>query len=147
METYLREKVLRWFLLIATVCLLCSCSRTLLSVRSESLRPSYLASEHINTPDPLRSCYFGQQILVFWKLPKECTLQNKYLVLKLRYQDRTLEEVVYPITKTQGCWIYRRVNENYWNHGEALAYQVELYDDDLLVERWNHHLWVDILNL
>jgi hypothetical protein len=39
-----------------------------LTCRSEYLYPKSLASYQINTPDPNRACYYGQQIIVKWHL-------------------------------------------------------------------------------
>ncbi|NGX54815.1 MAG: hypothetical protein KR126chlam2_00435 [Chlamydiae bacterium] len=113
-------------------------------MRSEYFRESYLASEEIDTPDPSRHCFRGQQIVVHWAEPCRA---SREIVLTVRYGNRELETFCHPIKKKHGYWIYRLVNDDYWNHGGIVSYKVELYEAGVLVDHKEHHLWAEIINI
>ncbi len=117
-----------------------------LQVRSEPIFPSYLASERVDTPDLRRLCYYGEQIVVHWTLPRT-DFKESYLRIQIRYGDRTVESYESPITCFRGYWTLRLVNEEFWTKRGFLAYKVELFEGDVLKECWQHQIWADIIEI
>jgi hypothetical protein len=137
---------MRTFLFLAMV-LSAGCHRPHLSCRSEYLYPRYLASEQVNTPDLARRCFYGQQIIVSWNLPKHCQGYPLTLRLHIRYGDREIETVSTRVAKRRGWWIYRLVNQDYWCRGGILSFQAELLQGEEVVEEWTHYLWAEIIEI
>jgi len=136
---------MRIIFLLAMALFLVGCHRTPLSCRSEYLYPDYLASEQILTPDPSRHCFYGQQVIVYWNLPKWCLPLE--LKLHVRYGTREQATFSWPITLPQGYRTYRIVNDEYWCKEGIVSYQAELYHEGELLADWSHHLWADIIEL
>jgi hypothetical protein len=126
---------------------LLGCHRPILSCRSEYLCPPYLASEQVNTPDPIRCCFFGQQIVVSWNLPKRYKGTPLTLVLHIRDGNRTIQTISTPIEDLRGKWIYRLVNQDYWDRGGILAFQAQLCQEGEVIGQWDHYLWVKIIEI
>lgn len=134
--------------LLAMAVFFTSCHRSPLSCRSEYLYPTDLSSERINTPDPWRKCYYGQQIVVRWKLPWPPNQERPFqILLHLRNGNRTLETSSHVIQTTHGFWVYRLINQDFWCRGGILSYQVELLYDGIVVDTWTHSLWTDLIEI
>ena len=119
-----------------------------LTARTETLGPEYLASTSVNTPDCNQTCFLGQQIVVHWKIPPACCAGGDlFLRLFIRYGDHTLDTVTEPCVKRRGFFVYRLLNQDYWDRAGFLAYKVELWQGDQLIDCWQHHLWADIINV
>lgn len=130
--------------------LLCStgCRGVKLACRSEYLYPTYLASVQVNTPDPIGTCFFGQQIIVSWKIPKKCFSSPLNLVLKIRFGSRELDAISVPIAKKRGTYIYRLINQEYWCKEGIISFQASLQNaQGETLETWNHFLWAEIINI
>ncbi len=108
--------------------------------------PAYLASEQINTPDPCRLCYQGQQLVVHWRLP-DTAVQPAELVLQVRYGNHECETITHPITKRRGYWIYRLVNADYWEREGIVTYRATLCRGGTAICTREHHLWTEILTI
>ncbi len=113
-------------------------------MRSEYFRENYLASEEIDTPDPYRHCFRGQQVIVHWAQP--CRACGE-IALTVRYGNREIETLCHPIEKKCGYWIYRLLNDDYWSRGGIVSYKVELYQEGTLVDHKEHHLWAEIITI
>lgn len=131
-----------WFLFLT---LLTSCSRQLLEVRSQYLNPDYLASTHVRTPDPCRSCYLGQQIVIRYKVPQRC-LEGAQVQLAVRYGDFSSAQFVKPIAKSRGYFLFRLVNVDYWTRQGIISYKVDLTSQGCLLATKQHHLWADLIS-
>lgn len=120
-----------------------------MTCRSEYLYPQYLASERVNTPDPFRKCYYGQQVIVRWNLPRSCMVGSEpvFLRLQVRYGNREIETLSVPIKKCQGWKIHRLVNQDYWCCNGILAFKAELIRADQILDNWTHYLWTDIIEI
>ena len=129
--------------------LLFGCHRSPLICRSEYLYPDYLASAHVLTPDPCRECFFGQQIVIRWDVKRHCLSreQSLELVLHVRYGTREQAVFTWPVTRSSGYRIYRLVNDEYWCNEGIVSYKAELYKDGAPIADWEHHLWVDIIEI
>lgn len=124
------------------------CQSRYLTCRSEYLYPQYLASERVNTPDPNRECYYGQQLIVHWNIPRSCMgLEPIFLRLQVRYGNREIETLNVPIKKRRGWKIHRFVNQDYWCRGGILAFKAELIRADQVLDDWTHYLWTDIIEV
>lgn len=121
-----------------------ACNHPYLKVRSEGLYPSYLSSEKINTPDPDRNAFYGEQIVIHWKIPPECFRPDAYFIcLTLRFGDHTFETIYHTPSDWKGYWVYQLLNASYWEKEGILSYKVELYEEELLFADWKHHIWAD----
>lgn len=128
-------------------CVLSACHRAPLICRSEYLYPEYLASEQINTPDPLRLCFYGQQVIIYWNVLRLKFDQPVELVLHVRYGDRSCESMKIDVDQPRGYWIYRLVNQEYWCKEGILAYHVELIQNGCVLAEWSHHLWAELIEI
>ena len=132
------------FLLLAMALVLTACHRPTLTCRSEYLDPSYLASERVNTPDPCRRCFYGQQIIVSWNLPHGIQTPVE-LLLHVRYGTREVETLHHTITHSGGYWIYRLINQDYWCREGIIAYKAQLCQEGRELDEWTHHLWAELI--
>jgi len=132
---------------VLAIGVLTGCYRPGLSCRSEYLDPNYLASEQVNTPDPCRVCYYGQQIVVFWNLPRDCLSRPVELLLHVRYGTREVETIKHTITRAYGSWIYRLINQDYWCREGIVSYQAQLCQEGRLIDEWDHHLWAELIEI
>lgn len=121
---------------------LSGCNRTYLACRSEYLTPKFLASERINTPDPARDCYYGEQVIVRYK---GCYDDEVCLRLTIRYGNKTTEIIEEKLSIPKGYFIYQLINADYWEREGIVCYKVELFQRGELLESWRHHVWVDII--
>src|SRR5256885_2185058 len=132
---------------LAMALLLVGCHRSFLTCRSEYLYPKYLASEQINTPDPCRRCYYGQQIHIYWNLPKKNSNKEAILKLHIRYGNRQMETVFAPLSQHSGWQTFRLLNQEYWCKGGILSYKAEILIEGEPIAEWRHFLWAEIINI
>ncbi len=122
--------------------LLSACSHTpAITARTEYFNEGYLASSRIETPDPCRTCFNGQQIVMNWNLQTRCLPAT--IVLSVRYGNHEFDEVVHEVNAPAGFWIFRLLNQEYWDRQGILSYSVRLYSGETLISAWNHHLWAE----
>ncbi len=133
--------------MLAMALCLAGCHRPVVSCRSEFLYPPYLASAQVNTPDPKRGCFLGQQVRVFWDLPPPLFGHPLTLRLHVRYGNRTVETFTYPLQAAQGVQTYRLMNEEYACREGILSFQAEICQQGHVVAEWNHYLWKPILHI
>ncbi|NGX60719.1 MAG: hypothetical protein K940chlam9_00187 [Chlamydiae bacterium] len=119
------------------------CSRAPLECRTEYLRPDYLASWQISTPDPCLDCFYGEQIVVRWDLPRRDV--EATLLLHLRYGNRETETVMRSLHTPKGYWTYRLVNDPYWCKEGILSYRAEIWQNGELLTDWTHHLYTELI--
>lgn len=131
-------------LLLISALLLTGCHHRYITCRSEYLYPRYLASDKINTPDPYRECFYGQQIIVQWNLP--CP-KPADIILKVRYGNREISNFSFSVDRVKGWKIYRLINEEYWCRGGIIAFQAQLLQEQQLIDTWTHYLWADIIHI
>lgn len=124
-----------------------SCSNALLKVRSEYLTPDDLASTRIETPDPWQQCYYGQQIVIHYRVPRAYFHNSTKIVLTMRYGNGCTETKVFSICSCRGYLIERLINDEYWDRGGVVSYKVELEDEGEVIETQTHHLWVEIIEM
>jgi hypothetical protein len=132
-------------LLSAFFCVACSCEH--LRVRSEYLNPGYLASTRVDTPDPAAICFYGQQLVIHYRMPAEEFCDASALLITLRYGNQTCETVRITLEKRRGYYTYRLINDDYWDRGGIFSYKVELSNGECVLSCKEHHLWVEIIDL
>lgn len=132
--------------LLFSLLLLTGCVRQrMLVARSEYLDPGYLASRRIETPDPCQGCFVGQQIVVSWSVPSRCLPAD--IDLRLRYGNRCFSSVCHTVDQPQGFWIYRLLDDEFWELEGIVAYSATLSHDDHVIDQWNHHIWADLIEV
>lgn len=129
------------------LCLLTACAhRPAITARSEYFDAKYLASSQVDTPDPCRSCFSGQQIVINWHVLTRCLPAQIHL--SVRYGDHTTDEATYDVTAPSGFWFFRLLNKEFWDKQGILSYSVRLYGcDGHLISKWNHHLWAELITI
>lgn len=126
--------------------LLASCGSSL-SVRREWIDGRYLASTHVNTPDPRQAHPpFGQRLLVSWRIPSSVLAEKPELVLQVIYWNFTQKTFVYPLHKRMGYKICSLLDEEYRETGGLLAYRAQIITKDgRVLKEWKHQLWVNLI--
>lgn len=142
-------KVITFFLALSSLIFLSGCTSQHLSVRTEYLGCENLASHHINTPDPSLDCPpNGQRLIISWFIPKSYqTYTDLHLHLTVRFKNREQDERTIVMNSRWGFYLYDLINERYCQTGGIATYKVEMIGDGVLLEKWEHPLWVELINL
>lgn len=115
------------------------CEAGLLKARREYLSPEFLASERVDTPDPRRLLFVGEELLLFWKLP---ALRGN-LHLSLLFQNCEREEMTFSIAGRAGVSRYRLLNDAFTLKGGIVAFKAELLQDGQVLETYQDPLWAE----
>ena len=131
----------RIFSIILT--LLSSCYKDHLYVQQEWVDQTFLASMHVNTPDPRQECPpCGQRLLVAWRFPSNMIDYGLNLILTVRFWDNSEEEVCRRLESSRGYEVFNFFDE------EILTYRIQIFDDaDNLIETWEHHFWTKLIDI
>jgi hypothetical protein len=123
------------------------CTLHRLDVQTQYLSHEYLASYHVDTPDPRRyNPIIGQRLLVQWSLcAEEMSGQELFLYLKVRFRNHQEQEVTVPIRTKRGTYLYELVNEAYCQSGGILTYHAEIRNDSCILASWKHPLWRNLI--
>lgn len=126
----------------------CGCSGSKhISVFSLPIDNKTLASVHVNTPDHRHLLnHNGQKIYVSWKLPKEYLGQTLSGVLKIRFKIPKQIEIPFEITALAGRIAYEVLDEEYFNGEGVLAYQIQIFIGDQLVDSFQHKMWTELIS-
>jgi hypothetical protein len=127
--------------------LLNSCAHENISVFSEYISETSLASYYVNTPDPnLYSPPTGQRLFISWNLPDEFLNYNS-LKLKAQIRFRNRQEITLwiDVLKRKGRYIYTLLNKDFFATEGILTYKIQLFGDDNLLDEWRHQIWVDLI--
>ena len=126
--------------LLTFFCLGCSH----LYVQQESIDGSYLASAHVDTPDPKRdNPPTGQKILISWDFPKSLFDEGLTALAAVRLWDN--EQVLYKIPIERK----RDVAELFFpSTNRILTYRIQVVDEQgEIVETWNHQFWTELIQI
>ena len=130
--------------------ILCGCHSRHISVQTQYLTRSDLASFYIETPDPqLRCPVFGQRLLVQWHFA-ECYFKNQNLSLEItiRFGDRSeITQNVASLENRYGYYIYNILGDDYCTRDGIKTYKVNLLANGEIIETWHHQLWVELITL
>jgi len=126
---------------------LTGCHHHHLSICQQTIDPSYLASMHVNTPDPRQNNPpFGQQLIIEWVVPKSTLMESPELVLNVIYWDYTQETVRFPIKKRAGYRLFPLLREKFEEKKGFLTYKAEIVDKEgRIFKEWKHQLWVKLI--
>ncbi len=137
---------MRELLLFLTCLFLVTGCRQPLEVYIDSVSGDQLASNHVDTPDPRRTCPdIGQMLVVTWNLPRAEHTRDIYLTI--RYGDRTESEHHLILNNMRGLKIFELVNESYCQKQGIASFKASLYDNGCHVETVQHMLWCDLITL
>lgn len=134
-------KAMRFILLLLFTFATSCCQK--LSVRTEYINETSLASFHVESPDPRRECPFnGQQLIVSWYIP-DALWHRQHLLIDLTIRYRNNEEIHRTITADRqiGTFVYMLQNEEFWKVGGILTYKILLFEEGEVTETWYHPLW------
>ncbi len=138
------------FLVLTATCFaLSGCQKYYLSVCQQWVDARYLASTHVNTPDPRQeNPPIGQMLSIDWRIPREILEKKPHIELDLILWDYTEEKKSYPIDKQMGWVTYKLLNEQYDKTGGILTYKAQIVTQDGTVYReWKHQLWVKLIHI
>lgn len=119
-----------------------------LSVFTEYVSIESLPSYQIHTPDPrLFAPDVGEKLHISWQVPNSCSSDSLKLKLSLQFGDRTTQIVWIDLYVNSGTYVYSLLNEEYWTLQGVFTYQVELFQNDLLIYIWQHQMWAERIEL
>lgn len=128
--------------------LFCGCSKEHLYVQQQLIDEDFLASVHVDTPDPrLENPPFGQRLLVSWDFP--VSLYRKGLSIKgiVRFFDQSEEEIFYKITQKRGS-TYFNFPMDQENPNKILSYKMDVVTSQgEIIETWTHVLWAESIKI
>ena len=135
------------FIYYSLLFLLASCGPSVTVTRA-IIDKSSLASTFVRSPDPLqKNTPNGERLFISWTLPLTLKPENHYLVLSVIYKDLTEEKKIYPIHNRYGTATFDLLDDNFKDHNGFYAYQAELQDTEgMVIDKWEHQMWVSILN-
>ncbi len=123
--------------------LLSGCYRHHLYVQQEIVNRSFLASSHVNTPDPRQSDPpDGQRLLVAWDFPRSLFQKELSLAITVRFWDDTQQEITEPLSRKRGYQAYSFPKK------KILTYRVQVVTkEDEIIETWKHHFWTEQIDV
>lgn len=129
--------------ILAALLLFTGCYRHHLYVQQEWVDKNFLASSHVNTPDPRQDDPpEGQRLLIAWDFPRSVFQKELTLAISVRFWGDTQKEITYPLAKKRGYRAYFFPNE------KILTYRVRvLTRDQEVIESWNHHFWTQLIEV
>ncbi len=129
--------------------LLASCDKYYLSLRQVPVDASYLASTHVQTPDPRQANPpHGQKVVLQWSVPPELLEKKPQIIFHVIYKNHTEKEFIYPIESRLGYTVYSLLDQDYDATGGLLTYRADILTPDHKVFReWKHQLWVELITL
>lgn len=136
-------------LLCILFCLLSSCGSHI-RARQETVCSSSLASQRVDSPDPLQDCGFiAQRILVNWQLPglSQNERQAAELRLHIRYGNQTQEVLSFSLCNRFGTVSYEMSAEEYCEKKGIVTYRVDIVARGEVVAEWKHHAWAPLILL
>lgn len=118
------------------------------SVAKVNVDRSSLASTFARSPDPSQqSPPTGEKLYISWRLPLKLKPEEHQIVLSLVYKDLTEEKKIYPINHRIGVVSFPLLDKKFEDTKGLFSYQVLLVDkQETVVDKWEHQMWIKILN-
>jgi hypothetical protein len=140
------QKVLIFVALLAA---LTGCDKYYISICQSKIDEEYLASFHVNTPDPrTKNPPLGDRLIIEWQMPEELMAKAPSLYLHVIYKDYTEEEFAYPMPYRLDYVTYDLLGEEYLAKKGILTYEAEIKTSSGEVFRtWKHQLWTKLIVL
>ena len=119
------------------------CYRHHLYVQQEYVDRTFLASSHVNTPDPRQAePPEGQRLLIGWDFPRSIFKKELSIVADVRFWDDTEQKKVEPIQRKRGSHAF------YFPKKKILTYRVQVISKDQeIIEIWKHHFWTERIEI
>ncbi|NCF70378.1 MAG: hypothetical protein GWP59_01620 [Chlamydiales bacterium] len=136
------EKLIKLLFLGFLLLQLSSCQQSALSVQEHYFSHTELPSHRLETPNPSKfSSSKGNSIIIYWKLKKlSPEPEIDFLKLQVLFTDMETKNYRLPIEKRTGYF-----NVELPQKQVAASYKVELFEDNVVSERWTHKLWEEII--
>ena len=135
---------MKWkFKFLVAALLFSSCYRNHLYVQQEWVDRNFLASSHVNTPDPRQSePPEGQRLLIAWDFPRSIFLKDLSFAVTVRFWDDTQQEIVDPIQRKRGYQAF------YFPKKKILTYRVQVVSKEKeVIETWKHQFWTERIDI
>jgi hypothetical protein len=125
------------------------CSKYYVTVTRQKIDRAYLASTHINSPDPRQACPpLGQMLVLNWYIPQEILKRNPYISLDVLYWNNTQRCFLFPIKYRFGYANHSLLGCEFAESGGFLTYRAKLITEDGEIYReWTHQLWVNLIEI
>ena len=126
---------------------LAGCYKNHLYVQQEWIDDRYLASCHVNTPDPRKAHPpNGQKLLVKWDFPKSLFDRQLALLVTVRLWDNSEHVFHQPIERKRDYLSLYFPTED--KNLRILTYKVEVFTQEKeLLEVWKHHFWTELIDV
>jgi hypothetical protein len=123
--------------------MMASCYRHHLYVQQEWVDRTFLASTHVNTPDPQQANPpEGQRLLIAWDFPRSVFQRELTLKTEVRFWSDQQKTYLLPISKKRG---YTAI---FFPKEKILTYRVQMISKEGdVVETWKHHFWTDLIEV
>lgn len=129
--------------------LLVSCDKYEISMYQQKVDVTYLASTHVNTPDPRQNPPpIGQKLIIEWQVPNALLEKSPRADVYILFWDYKEKKISFPITKKWGYETYSCLNKEFEETGGILTYRAEIVTKDERVYReWKHQLWTNLIQV
>lgn len=113
-------------------------------MQQEWVDRDFLASTHVNTPDPRQACPpEGQRLLIAWRFPANMVDAGLNLQLTVRLWDNVEERYTRRITSSHGNAAF-----NFFDRKRILTYKIDVMNSQgEIVEVWEHHFWTKLIDV
>ncbi len=140
------RKTIARILFVLNGLLATGCYKNHLYVQQELLSKAFLASSHVNTPDPRQAMPpHGKRLLVSWSFPSALFFEEcPSLLVTVRFWDQSERQIAYPLDGRSGSapFAFPDVQE------EILTYRVDVLNaDGVCLESWKHHFWTEQISV
>lgn len=134
--------ILQFFAIFACT-VFTGCYKNYLYVQQEWVDRDFLASSHVNTPDPRQVCPpEGQRLLISWKFPKNLFNEQLQLIIAVRFWDNSEKVLVHPIDRSWGYAAY------FFSKCKIITYRVQVANGcGEVIETWEHHFWTELIDI
>lgn len=129
--------------------LLSGCSKGHLYVQQEWINSDFLASTHVDTPDPRQEDPpKGQRIITSWDFPLSWFRKEPSIFLTVRFWDNTQDVFFRPIEKKRGFSTFFFSNPEEERDKRILTYRVQILSKDgEILETWEHQFWTELIDI
>lgn len=126
-----------------------SCYKNHLYVQQEKVDVNFLASSHIQTPDPrLAHPPEGSRLLISWNFPRCLFGEQLTFLVTVRFWDNTEKILVKTIHHRRGSTAFDFSNPGTCLSSQILTYKIDVFTEEgTLIETWKHHFWVELIDL
>jgi hypothetical protein len=140
----------RWITKYSLLALIAGCqSYGAISVNTFKIDRNNLASTHVGTPDPEKTCPpTGVNVVVEWWVPHALLSCDPKVRLTLNYRNMTAEVIEYPIRYRIGYFSHKVVGKPFKESKGLLSYKAEVVTEDGEVfKKAVHQLFVNLIQL